>query len=167
MGEVRRRRSFEAGHRLKFMVLVDETPECDRAVHFAVRRAARVGARVVMLAVAEPPETLDWLGVGDAMRDEAEAETTARLEALAAEARQAAGVDPELVVRTGERADEILRLIDEDEDIAFLVLAAAPGTDGPGPLVSTIAGRAAGNFPVPVVIVPGALSEAEITALAG
>ncbi len=54
-----------------------------------------------------------------------------------------------------------------DEDIAFLVLAAAIGSDGPGPLVSTIAGRAAGHFPVPVVIVPGALSEAEITALAG
>ncbi|MGE7414898.1 universal stress protein [Methylobacterium tarhaniae] len=167
MVEIKRRRSFEAGHRLKFMVLVDETPECDRAVHFAVRRAARLGARVVMLAVAEPPETMEWLGVGDAMRAEAEAETTERLEALAASARQAAGVDPELVVRTGERADAILRQIEADEDIAFLVLGAAAGSDGPGPLVSSIAGRSAGSFPVPVVIVPGALSEAEITALAG
>ncbi|MBY0297899.1 MAG: universal stress protein [Methylobacterium sp.] len=167
MTEMKRRRSFEPGHRLKFMVLVDETPECDRAVHFAVRRAARLNARVVMLAVAEPPETLEWLGVGEAMRAEAEAEVRERLEQLAAAARQAAGVDPEIVVRTGERADEILRLIRDDEDIGFLVLAAAAGTEGPGPLVSSIAGRAAGTFPVPVVIVPGALSEAEITALAG
>ncbi|GJD51323.1 hypothetical protein OPKNFCMD_4077 [Methylobacterium crusticola] len=167
MVDITRRRSFEAGHRLKFMVLVDETPECDRAVHFAVRRAARLGARVVMLAVAEPPDTLEWLGVGDAMRAEAEAETMERLEVLAAAARRAAGVDPELVVRTGERADAILAQIHEDADIGFLVLAAATGTDGPGPLVSTIAGRSAGSFPVPIVIVPGALSEAEITALAG
>jgi nucleotide-binding universal stress UspA family protein len=167
MPAITRRRSFEPGHRLKFLVLVDETPECDRALHFAVRRAARLNARVVMLAVAEPPESFEWLGVGDVMREEAEAEVRERLDALAASARQAAGVDPECVVRTGERADEILRLIREDEDIGFLVLAAAAGTDGPGPLVSTIAGRTAGGFPVPVVIVPGALSEQEITALAG
>lgn len=167
MVEIKRRRSFEAGHRLKFMVLVDETPECDRAVHFAVRRAARLGAQVVMLAVVEPPETLEFLGVGDAMRAEAEAETAERLEGLAAAARRVAGVDPELVIRTGERADAILHQIQVDEDIAFLVLAAATGSDGPGPLVSSIAGRTAGSFPVPVVIVPGALSEAEITALAG
>lgn len=167
MVEIRRRRSFEAGHRLKFMVLVDETPECDRAVQFAVRRAARLGARVVMLAVAEPPEPMEWLGVGDAMRAEAEAETAERLEALAAAARRAAGVDPELVVATGERAEAILRQLAADEDIAFLVLAAAIGSDGPGPLVSSIAGRNAGSFPVPVVIVPGGLSDAEIAALAG
>ncbi|ACA17785.1 UspA domain protein [Methylobacterium sp. 4-46] len=167
MAEIKRRRSFEPGHRLKFLVLVDGTPECDRALHFAVRRAARLNARVVMLAVAEPPESFEWLGVGDAMREEAEAEIRERLDALAAGARHAAGVDPECLVRTGERADEILRLIREDEDIGFLVLAAATGTDGPGPLVASIAGRAAGSFPVPVVIVPGALTEAEITALAG
>lgn len=165
MTEIARRRSFEPGHRLKFLVLVDETPECDRALHFAVRRAARLGAGVVMLAVAEPPESFEWLGVGDAMREEAEAEVRARLDALAAAARQAAGVDPECVVRTGDRADEILRLIHRDEDVGFLVLAA--GTDGPGPLVAAIAGRNAGRFPVPVVIVPGALSEQEIAALAG
>ena len=29
-----KRRSFETGHRPKFMVVVDETPECDRAVLF-------------------------------------------------------------------------------------------------------------------------------------
>ncbi|MGY2047508.1 universal stress protein [Methylobacterium sp. JK268] len=167
MAETTHRRSFEPGHRLKFLVLVDDTPECDRAVHFAVRRAARLNARVVMLAVAEPPESFEWLGVGDAMREEAEAEVAARLDALAATARAAAGVDPECVVRTGERAEEILRLIRDDADIGFLVLGAATGTDGPGPLVASIAGRSAGSFPVPVVIVPGALTEAEITALAG
>ncbi len=35
-----KRRSYESGHRPKFMVVVDKTPECARAVHFASRRAA-------------------------------------------------------------------------------------------------------------------------------
>ena len=39
---IRKRRSYEAGHKAKFLVVIDDTPECDRAVYFASRRAARV-----------------------------------------------------------------------------------------------------------------------------
>lgn len=167
MSESRRRRSFEAGHRPKFLVVVDETPECARAMYFAARRAARLGARLVLLGIGEAPDNFEWLGVGDAMREEAEAGTAARLAAMAAMAREAAGVDPEVVVRIGEAPEEILRLIGEDEDISFLVLAAGAGKEGPGPLVASIGVKAAATFPIPVVIVPGGLTEAEIDALAG
>jgi nucleotide-binding universal stress UspA family protein len=101
------------------------------------------------------------------MRAEAEEEAQERLEAAAAGARSAAGVEPEQVVRVGEKSDAILELIEEDEDISFLVLAAGTGTEGPGPLVSILVGKAAGTFPVPVVIVPGGLTDEEIDALAG
>ena len=37
------------------------------------------------------------------------------------------------------------------------MLAAGTGKDGPGPLVSTLAGKAAATFPIPIVIVPGSL----------
>ena len=40
----KRRRSYEAGHSPKFLVVIDDTPECDRAVYFASRRALRTGA---------------------------------------------------------------------------------------------------------------------------
>lgn len=164
MGEVRRRRSFESGHRPKFLVVVDDTPECGRAVYFATRRAMRVGASVVMLAVAEPPEDFEWLGVEDALREEAEEESAGRVGGVA-QAVRAAGLEPEVVVRTGERAEEILALVEADEDISFLVLAAGAG-EGPDPLVAAVAGKAA-TFPIPVVIVPGGLTDAEIDALAG
>ena len=96
-----------------------------------------------------------------------EEEAQKRLEDAASEARSAAGVEPEQVIRVGNRADEIIKLIDEDEDISFLVLAAGTGKEGPGPLVSTLAGKAAATFPVPIVIVPGGLTDEEIDALAG
>jgi nucleotide-binding universal stress UspA family protein len=99
----------------------------------------------------------------------AEAQESARknLEAAAREARNAAGVDPEQTILVGEKATAITKLIDADEDISFLVLAAGTGKEGPGPLVSTIAGKAASTFPIPVVIVPGSLTDEEIDALAG
>ncbi|MBA1155150.1 universal stress protein [Microvirga mediterraneensis] len=162
-----KRRSYESGHRPKFMVVVDQTPECARAVHFASRRTARTGASMIMLAVVDPPDNFEWLGVGEAMIEEASEEAQKRLDAAAREARSAAGVEPEQVIRIGNRADEIIKLINEDEDISFLVLAAGSAKDGPGPLVSTLAGKAAASFPVPIVIVPGSLTDEEIDALAG
>jgi nucleotide-binding universal stress UspA family protein len=149
------------------MVVVDKTPECARAIHFASRRAARTGASMIMLSVVDPPDNFEWIGVGEAMVEEAREAAEKQLDEAAREARSAAGVEPEQVIRVGNRAEEIIKLINEDEDISFLVLAAGTSKEGPGPLVSTLAGRAASTFPVPIVIVPGGLSDEEIDALAG
>lgn len=161
---VRTRRSFEPGHRPKFLVVADETEECDRAIYFAARRASRIGGGVVLAHVIEPTDYQHWLGVGEVMKQEAEEAAAALLERLAARARSVAGIEPERVIRTGARSDELKALIEEDEDVSFLVLAAGTGKDGPGPLVSALAAQG-GAFPIPVVIVPGALGDAELDAL--
>ena len=103
----KKRRSYEAGHSPKFMVVIDDSPECDRALYFASRRALRVGATVLMLRVIE----------------------------------------------TRDR-----------NQLAALVLAAATSKEGPGPLVSSLA-KNAGDFPIPVAIVPGHLSDEQLEAL--
>ena len=161
----KRRRSYEPGHRPKFLVVADETIECGRAVYFAARRVSRIGGGLVIMHVIEPGEFQGWLGVGDVMRQEAEEAAEKLMEKYAGLARSIAGVQPEKVVRTGAGAAEIIALIEEDEDISYLVLAAGVGSDGPGPLVSTIAGAASANFPIPVVIVPGSLTDAELDGL--
>ncbi|MGO4408139.1 universal stress protein [Bosea sp. RAF48] len=163
---VKKRRSYETGHRPKFLAVVDDTEECAKAIRFAARRCARLGAAIVLLAVAPPPEHETWLGVGDVMRAEAEAEAEKRLDAAAVAVRTLAGLEPERVVRIGDKAGELVKLIEEDEDISLLVLAAGTGRDGPGPLVSALAGKSSASFPVPVAIVPGHLEDEEIDALA-
>lgn len=161
-----KRRSFESGHRPKFMVVIDGSPEAGRAVHFAARRTARTGASLIMLGVVTMAETFEFLGVGDAMREEAEEEVTRLLAAAADHAKESAGVTPEQVVLEGEKADCIRTLIERDQDISFLVLAASTDSAGPGPLVSGVASSSQ-SFPVPIVIVPGDLTDDEIDALAG
>ena len=67
-----KRRSYEAGHKPKYLVVIDESPECDRAVYYAARRAARNAAGLVMLLVIEPHDRhQQWLGVADIMKAEA------------------------------------------------------------------------------------------------
>ncbi len=161
----RKRRSYEAGHKPKYLVIIDESPECDRAVYYASRRAGRTGASLVMLLVIEPHDRhQQWLGVADIMKAEAHEAANQILDKFAARANGAAGITPERIIRDGEKAEQILKLIDEDEDIATLVLAAATGKEGPGPLVSNL-GKTAGTYPIPVAIVPGHLGDDELDAL--
>jgi nucleotide-binding universal stress UspA family protein len=160
------RSAYEPGHTPKYLVVVDETPESDRALYYAARRCARIGARVVLAMINPPSEFENWLGVGELMREEAEEKAQDVLDRAAARARAIAGVEAECIIREGPRADEVVRLIEEDRDIAVLVLAAGSGSEGPGPLVSTLVGKASGTFPIPIAVIPGTLTDAGIDALA-
>jgi nucleotide-binding universal stress UspA family protein len=160
------RSAFLAGHRRKFLVVVDETEECDRAVVYAARRAARTGGVMVLLYVIEDADFRSFIGVEKVMRAEARAEAELALAKVAERVRAVAGIDAEQVIAEGVRSAEIVKLINTDLDIAILVLAAGTGSEGPGPLVAALAGRGAGEFPVPITIVPGHLSDAAIAAIA-
>jgi nucleotide-binding universal stress UspA family protein len=161
----RLRRSYESGHRPKFLVLVDDSEECGKAVYYASRRAARVDAEVLLLRVI--PSFWDEVAlpaVEDVIRTEAQREAREVIQRFESLARTVSGKPSESLIREGDSAREIFELIRADEDIALLVLAAGTSTEGPGPLVSDLA-RTAGKYPVPVVIVPAHLSDAELDAL--
>ena len=73
----------------------------------------------------------------------------------------------EEVIREGIMPEQIREAIEEDEDIAILILGAATDNKGPGPLVSSLAaGKLAGSFPIPITIVPGDLSIDDLRSLA-
>jgi nucleotide-binding universal stress UspA family protein len=146
-------------------VIVDDSAEGDRAVYYASRWAVRSGGGVVMLRIIETEDqNQQWLGVADIMRAEAHEEANTALDRAAGRANGIAGITPERLIREGDPIEQILAAIDEDIDIAMLVLAANPGAEGPGPLVALIA-NAVGSFPVPVMIVPGDFADADIDAL--
>jgi nucleotide-binding universal stress UspA family protein len=160
-----KRRCFEPGHKPKCLVIVDDSAEWDRAVYYASRWAIRASGGVVMLRVIETEDqNQQWLGVADIMRAEAHEEATAALDRAAARANGIAAITPECVIREGNPMVQIRGVIDEDADIAMLVLAASPGAEGPGPLITQLA-NAVGKFPIPLTIIPGDLTDAEVDAL--
>jgi nucleotide-binding universal stress UspA family protein len=148
----------------KFLVVVDKTPECKVAIRFATRRAQATGGRVTLLCVAQLPEMQQWRGVEEIMRDEAHQEAESLIYEAAKIVNEVSGIVCELVIGEGRSIDALMDLLKSDRDISILVLASSTAKEGPGPLVATVA--TAAHYPIPVTIVPGNLSDADIDALA-
>ena len=148
----------------KFLVVLDDSRECLNAMRFAAMRAARSGGGVLVLAVIPPDEFQHWIGVGEVMREEARERIHAHYEVFAKWMRDRQKVEPELVIREGEVVPEILAQLKEDAEVGVLVLGAASGTKGPGPLVTQLT-RSAGTLPVPITVVPGDLSKERLEAI--
>lgn len=165
-----KRNVFSSGHVRKFLVVVEEeAPEVEAALAFAANRVRRTGGMISMLYVIEPGDFQHWLGVKEIQRDEAlqKAKAVFRLFRRKLKTSGFEDIEVEEVVREGKKAEEIFNLIDEDDDIAIIVLGASVEQSGPGPLISNIfTGSKAGNFPIPISIIPGNLTWDEITALA-
>ena len=113
----------------------------------------------------EPADFQHFASVGELMREENRQEAERTLQTFAEEVNGLIGVTPTLYVREGVPSDEILKLIEEEPNISILVLGAGTDKKGPGPLVTSLAGKLAGKFPIPITVVPGTLSLERIDAL--
>lgn len=149
-----------------FLVVVDETSELRVALRYACRRAWKTGGRVALLHVIEPSDFMQWRAVGELMQEESRQAAETLMQKIATEVNKLSGSMPVLYLREGNRRDEVLRLINEEPSISILVLGAATGPKGPGPLVSALTGKFVGKLRVPVTIVPGNISEEEIEKIA-
>lgn len=152
----------EASHRRVFLVVIDETEEMRVALRYAARRAHATGGRVDLLYVLEPPEFQQWSAIGDLMKEEQREEAERLLQSLSSTVHDMAGSFPVLHLREGTRREELVKLLHEDPGISILVLGAGTGPEGPGPLVSHLVGKMSGKLRVPITIVPGSLTDAEI-----
>jgi nucleotide-binding universal stress UspA family protein len=148
----------------KFLVVLDDTRECLNAMRFAALRAGKTQGGVQILSIIPPEEYQHWMGVADLMRAEARERIEAHFEVFAKWMRDRHGVNPELVIREGDPEAEILAQVREDPQVGVLVLGANHEKSGPGPLVTALT-RSAGTLPVPITIVPGAMSKERLESI--
>lgn len=150
----------------KFLVVMDESPEFLNALRFAAIRADKTGGAVEILGIIAPEEFQHWIGVGEMMRAEARAKIEAHFEVFRDRLQKVEKITPTLAIREGEKAREIIAHIKEDPEIGVLVLGANAKGDGPGPLVTELAGKRIADMPVPVTVVPGSMTKEQIIAVA-
>jgi nucleotide-binding universal stress UspA family protein len=140
----------------------ETTEAAAQALRYACLRARKSGGRVALLRVIEPAGQVEWAGVGALLAEERREEAEKLLSGLAAEVNELTGGIPILLIREGDPRDELIALLTEEKRVSILVLAAAVGGSGPGPLISALAGRYAHKLAIPMTIVPGDMSDAEL-----
>ncbi|OYQ37288.1 hypothetical protein CHU95_01895 [Niveispirillum lacus] len=159
-------RRTEPSDRFKFLVCVDGSTQSRAALRFAALRARNTGGILALLHVCEPVDCQGWMRVADTMEAEQREEAECLLQSMAGEVWALTGLMPELNFRRGTIGTEILDAIQEDGDIHALVVGAAPASARRGRLISWLAGELAGSLDIPLVIVPGNLTDRQIDRLA-
>jgi nucleotide-binding universal stress UspA family protein len=147
-----------------YLVVIDDSDEARIALRFAARRAAKTGGAVEVLAIIEPQEFVQWGGVQAAIEEEQRLRIEGIVSAAVGEILDEAGVKASIIVRHGEPVKVVRDFVGEREEVAALVLGAAP-SGSPGPLVANFTGNDAGKLPCPVMIIPGSLSEERLEQL--
>ena len=148
----------------KFLIILDDTPEMLNAMRYAAIRASKTGGAVEMLAIVSPVDFQPFMGVAEVMRAEAREKIEAQFQGFKSRLEKREGLTPTLVIREGDKIEEVMAHIKSDAEIGVLVLGA--GTEkGPGPLVAALTGRRMNEMHVPITIVPGGMTKDEITAV--
>lgn len=141
-----------------FLVVMDDTAEAKAALRFAARRAAALDGGVHILAVT-PQQNVSAFG---AVQATIEQESRDRVEMLANGAAgnlfSESGIMPSITVKIGSGPKIVSEFLDENGEIAALVLGAAV-SGNPGPLVGHFSANA-GSLPCPLYIIPGEYDEA-------
>ncbi|GAA4035804.1 universal stress protein [Sphingomonas rosea] len=148
-----------------YLVVIDDSQEARQALRFAARRAAKTGGAIEVLAITEAQDFVQWGGVEAAIKEEQQLRIEARVAAALGELPGVEGLKPDaILLQPGEPVAVVREIVRSREDIAALVLGAAP-TGDPGALVTAFTGSDAGKLPCPVMIIPGGLSDERLEAL--
>ncbi|MGB0519710.1 MAG: universal stress protein [Candidatus Puniceispirillaceae bacterium] len=147
------------------LVLVDDSEELHQALHYACKRASAADMRIALLYVIAPAEFAHWAGVGELMRQEAREYAEEKMRSHADYVQNLTRKAPLMHIREGKAVDEVINLINDEKDISLLVLGADTKSDSAGPVVSYLTGRGVASCRIPIVIVPGNMTDEQIDAI--
>ena len=147
-----------------YLVVIDDSEEARVALRFAARRAAKTDGRIEVLGIVEPQDFVQFGGVQAAIEEEQRLRIEGVVSASVGEILDESGVEAKIIVEQGEPVRTVREYIGGREDVAALVLGAAP-SGSPGPLVVNFCGNDAGRLPCPVMLIPGSLSDERLEQL--
>ena len=140
------------------LVIADGSKEMEVALQYACARAKKTNRKIIIATFIEPLDVLTTQGVTEIMQNEAREEAESKLQQASSIVKESTGVMPVLHVREGEVIPELIKLIEEEENINVLVLAANVDEKGPGPIINSLVSKEYSRLRIPVMIVPGNFS---------
>ena len=141
-----------------YLVVVDDSAESRVALRFAARRAAKTGGTIEVLGIVEPQDFVQFGGVQNAIEEEQRLRIEGVVSSAVGEILDQSGMEANVIMRSGEAVRTVRDYLEGRDEVAALVLGAAP-SGSPGPLVASFTGNDAGLLPCPVMIIPGGLTD--------
>jgi nucleotide-binding universal stress UspA family protein len=147
------------------LVIADNSPEMNIALEYACARSKKTGRKIIIATFIEPLDVLTTQGISEIMKNEAREEAEKVLNTAATIVKESTGIVPVLHTREGEIISELKKLIEEEEDINVLVLAANTNENAknPGPIINALISREISTLRIPIMIVPGNFSKDHIS----
>lgn len=149
----------------KYLVCVDHTDVSRSALRFACSKARKRNIRIDVLHVMPPVDGQLVGAVADKMRQEQRADAEKLLQSLAHEAVGEFGITPSLLIREGIPADQILAQTQEDYFTNMLVLGVSPQSSGRRKVINTLTNYYADKLHIPIMLVPGNMTDEEMDKL--
>jgi len=150
----------------KFLVFIDESKELDKAIHFAAKRAKNTDGTLSMLYVVDHAMNAQWSKVENLIEQEETSEAKKICRSWAQKIKEKYAIETEIILKLGNRLNELVKLLKEDEDIRFLVLATSVEGEDPGPIIKSLMTSKMKDLSIPIVLVPGSIDEKEIDSIA-
>ena len=150
----------------KFLIVIDESKELEKAIYFAAKRAIHTDGKLSLLYIVDPAVNAQWSRIENLIEQEATSEAKKLCRGWAQKIKSRFDIDSEVIIKMGDRCEELLKLVEEDKSIRFLVLASSANNEEPGPLIKALTGKKIKELSIPMVIIPGSLSEKEIDLIA-
>ncbi|MCD6035745.1 MAG: universal stress family protein [Rickettsiales bacterium] len=156
------RTPIPSAQRAKLLVCVNDSAHSRVAIRFACGKARQSGCPVEFLTVISPVDFQTFGTVADKMRTEKWQDAENLLQRLAEEVQDYARIIPSLSVREGRIEEEIISAVQEDASINMLILGISPHTPGKDALIPQLASKLGNELLIPMLIVPGNLTEQQI-----
>lgn len=150
----------------RYLVCVDGRKECRVALRLACMKVKARSGHITLLHVA-PPVDFQTLGsIADRMRIERLNEGEALLAALSAEAQENFGITPTLLLLEGSPGEKIIETAMNDPNIIILVLGVTQQQHaGISKLSAWLASQLNGTLLIPILMVPGNLTDQQLSTL--
>ena len=147
------------------LVVADNSSEMRIALEYACARSKKTGRKIIIATFVEPIDVLTTQGVTEIMQNEAREEAEKKLQYASSIVKETTGVMPVLHLREGNIIQELKKLIEEEQSINVLVLAANIDEKeaNPGPIINSLLTKELTNFRIPIMIVPGNFSKEHIS----
>lgn len=148
-----------------FLICVSGQQESEAALRFACLSARKRNAKIALLHILEPADFQGLLSVTDTIRKEKEEEAQSLLNRMADMAKLHCNTMPSLILKEGRLGEEIIKAAQEISDLRMLILGLRHDSERGPKLASRLTDKMGSELHVPLLLIPGNLTQEQIEAL--